>query len=343
MREVKHYLSQNIVKLLSWNVRGPKAPNKQNEVTFPCNKEKIGLIGLLETNIKSSRIDQIANKIFGGWHYITNLESHYNGRIWILWRSDYFNVTLIERTTQVVTCEVKYIPMQVEFMVSFVYAFNTSEGKRELWNKLTQQKIRYDKPWLILGDFNAVLRVDNRCDGVLVTLAEVAEFQSCIDTCELLELPNQGQRYTWNDKHEGERIFSKIDWAFINKEWLDTIPPSTNRYLTEGISDHCPTIIEIEEAAVRVRNSFQYCNAWAEYPNFKEKVKSTWDMEIDGYKMFQVVQKMKILKKGLKELNSQHFRNIVLEVNIDREALKGAQIKMQTDPMNTELQNKEKE
>lgn len=37
------------------------------------------MIGILETKVKVNRADQLANKLFGGWGYITNLEQYYNG------------------------------------------------------------------------------------------------------------------------------------------------------------------------------------------------------------------------------------------------------------------------
>lgn len=49
-----------------------------------------------------------------------------------------------------------------------------------------------------------------------------------------------GSRYTWNDRHGNNRIYSKLDWAFVNNEWLDTIPMIKVQFLWEGISDHCP-------------------------------------------------------------------------------------------------------
>ncbi|KAH0696002.1 hypothetical protein KY289_013484 [Solanum tuberosum] len=85
-----------IVNMLSWNVRGLNGPNKQKEVKLLCSEEHVGLVGLLETKIKSNKIDQVADKLFGGWSYITNLVEHYNGRIWIIWRPDYYKVNTID-------------------------------------------------------------------------------------------------------------------------------------------------------------------------------------------------------------------------------------------------------
>lgn len=82
-------------------------------------------------------------------------------------------------------------------MVSFVDAYNTKEGRKESWDTLMQQSLgNCQKPWLILGDFNSVLQVEDKIGGNPVTWSEVEDFQYCIDTCGLIELPQQGQRYT---------------------------------------------------------------------------------------------------------------------------------------------------
>lgn len=51
--------------------------------------------------------------------------------------------------------------------------------------------------------------------------------------------------------------------------------------------------------------------------------------------MWQVVKKLKMMKRGLKQLNSQYFRNIVTEADEDRQKLKKAQEKLQGSPVNT--------
>lgn len=92
--------------LLICKVRGLNVPNKQKEVKLFCNKHEAGLIGLLETKIKSNKIEKISKSMFNGWKFITNLEMHYNGRIWLTWRSDYFQVILRTMNAQAITCEV---------------------------------------------------------------------------------------------------------------------------------------------------------------------------------------------------------------------------------------------
>lgn len=66
----------------------------------------------------------------------------------------------------------------------------------------------------------------------------MVDFQACIEAYELIESPYGGNRYTWNDKHGENIIFSKIYWAFVNKEWIDTMPVYNVNFLMGGISDH---------------------------------------------------------------------------------------------------------
>ncbi|KAH0708583.1 hypothetical protein KY290_010055 [Solanum tuberosum] len=57
--------------------------------------------------------------------------------------------------------------------------------------------------------------------------------------------------------------------------------------------------------------------------------------------MFQVVRKLKLLKKELRHLHSKNFQNILTEADEDRERLKQVQGKLQTNPNNIEYQQLE--
>lgn len=74
----------------------------------------------------------------------------------------------------------------------------------------------YRKPSLLLGDFNSVLHNKDRIGANPMTCIEVTNFANCIEDYRLIEIPYQGSKYAWNDKNIDTKIFSKIDWIFIN-------------------------------------------------------------------------------------------------------------------------------
>lgn len=133
--------------ILCWNFRGMNAPNNQKEIKLLSNKENIGLVGLLETKIKVNKVDLIASKLFGGWEFVTNLSHHYNGRVWITWRPDCFQVVLISSIDQAVTGQVYHVKLRTTYLLTVVYAFNTQDERRSLWEYLEEMRIKLGVTW----------------------------------------------------------------------------------------------------------------------------------------------------------------------------------------------------
>lgn len=103
-----------------------------------------------------------------------------------------------------------------------------------------------------------MFHAEHRIGENLVQLTKVSVFHNNTDKCELLELSCRGSEYTWNDKHGRYRIFSKIDWAFINKAWLDNILVIITTFLEEEISDHCPLKISKDANINKAKKAFKY-------------------------------------------------------------------------------------
>ncbi|XP_060183270.1 uncharacterized protein LOC132613259 [Lycium barbarum] len=178
-----------------------------------------------------------------------------------------------------------------------------------------------------MGDFNSVLHVEDRIGGNQVTHTEIVDFEDCLDACGLVKMPSNGCNYTWTDKQD-DRIFSKIDWVFVNGDWLDGMPDCR-----ANVCQKQPT---------KRKQVFKYGNVWGKHPEFQRIVEAGWNIEIVEYKMFQVARKLKLLKKQLKLLHKQHFNNIVKEAHDDRAAMLECQIRLQQDPTNVIVQQEEK-
>lgn len=111
----------------------------------------------------------------------------------------FYEVNLIEGTAQTKTCIVVFKPLQLEYIATYVYAHNTKDEKRELWGHLSEVKHRCKAPWVVMLDFNNVLKQDDIIRVNHVTYAKVVEFQECVEDCGLTEMPNFDSQYTSND------------------------------------------------------------------------------------------------------------------------------------------------
>ncbi|GJZ02226.1 hypothetical protein Tco_0520187 [Tanacetum coccineum] len=69
------------------------------------------------------------------------------------------------------------------------------------------------------------------------------------------------------------------------------------------ISDHSPIILRIPNGVQKRESSFRFSNFITDKEEFLPTVKSVWYMRFEGHTMYRVVQKMKSLKRKLKQLS----------------------------------------
>ncbi|KAG5604646.1 hypothetical protein H5410_026138 [Solanum commersonii] len=103
---------------------------------------------------------------------------------------------------------------------------------------------------------------------------------------------SNGKAYTWNDKGTTNRVFSKIDWSFINGAWVDEMPDCRTTFMNEG---------------------------------------GSVGKEVPRCLMYQLMQKLKMLKTEIRKLHTQHFAYLLDEV---RWKLQVAQNQLQAHPSN---------
>ncbi|XP_074314781.1 uncharacterized protein LOC141650580 [Silene latifolia] len=208
-----------------------------------------------------------------------------------------------------------------------VYAFNNLNDRIALWSFLKQQSQTCVSPWLWLGDFNAVLSPIERLGGT-TTEAEMEHFQECVSLCGMEDINATWALYTWSNKQEPTaRVYSRLDRAMGNQEWIDEFGDYIAHFHPEGLFDHCPCTVVNRKAEFDGRRSFKYFNMWGASESFKEQVASVWQQKFKGTRMFSVVKKLKALKPVLKKLNTTCFSDIENSTTIASRVLEEIQEK----------------
>lgn len=90
------------------------------------------------------------------------------GRILIIWNPRLINCTPLEFSSQAIHCQIFDKVTSKQFVCSFVYGFNTVAARRDLWNSLISWGINNNEPWILLGDFNSTLSIDDGQSGVQI-------------------------------------------------------------------------------------------------------------------------------------------------------------------------------
>ncbi|XP_019257657.1 PREDICTED: uncharacterized protein LOC109235864 [Nicotiana attenuata] len=169
--------------------------------------------------------------------------------------------------------------------------------RKQLWSGLKSIAAGIKKPWLLSGDFNAVLYTNDRMMGNPITYTEVQDFVDCVTTLNLNELAWTGDYYTWSNKQsDAERISSRIDRAFGNYEWMMQWGHVVTEYGLPYISDHSP---------------------------MKE-----YGTNLYYGKNEEHLVKLKELRPLFRTLNTEHFRTITMKIEQSRISLEEVQQKI---------------
>ncbi|KAL2893903.1 Histidinol dehydrogenase [Bienertia sinuspersici] len=86
-------------------------------------------------------------------------------------------------TSQLIHCKVLGVGVNQQ-NVTFVYGFNDRRDRESLWLDLKDIGRNILGAWMVMGDFNSMLHLDDRV-GALVRLAEVMPMRDCIEHCRL--------------------------------------------------------------------------------------------------------------------------------------------------------------
>ncbi|XP_074265905.1 uncharacterized protein LOC141588359 [Silene latifolia] len=98
---------------------------------------------------------------------------HRGGRIWLIWDPNSFEVEICDVTVQSIHASVVDKTRKNKFWFTVVYGLNHAADREVLWSSLRHYHSVICGPWLVDGDFNAVLARNERIGGASITNAEL--------------------------------------------------------------------------------------------------------------------------------------------------------------------------
>nr|GEU79134.1 RNA-directed DNA polymerase, eukaryota, reverse transcriptase zinc-binding domain protein [Tanacetum cinerariifolium] len=299
-------------------LRGLSSSGKQKKVGKFIIEEKLQICAILETHLKSKRIDKVCNSIFGRWNWVTNMRYCNKGcRIVVGWNEDEVNMTVIHMARQSVLIPVGTRNGNIKLYGTFIYASNGGAERKELCKDLgINRRIIGNEPWFLSGDLNVTLKPSEHSIGGSNMTSDMKDFQECVNHIEVEDINSLGLFFTWTKNmhkakvgaHTG--ILKKLDRIMGNEDFINRFSQAYAIFLPYMISDHSPTILILPK----------------------------WEEE--GCRMFKTVKKLRGLKRNLKKLawkNGDVFEN----VKRLKEAVKDIQQQIDKNPRNHDLRSEE--
>lgn len=180
-----------------------------------------------------------------------------NGKIW-LFTNHGFDVSVVSNSDQQLTVLMKNHFTALSFYATIVYAKCDSNLRLNLWEELYSISTGMDRPWLIGGDFNVVLNGEEKIGGVPVVAADVDDFKTCIESCDLSQVPFKGSPFTWwNGRAGDDCIFERLDRILINAEMQNIFAQLEIDHLPRVGSDHAPMLVSCADGGAKKKETFQ--------------------------------------------------------------------------------------
>ncbi|KAA3476668.1 reverse transcriptase [Gossypium australe] len=144
--------------------------------------------------------------------------------------------------------------------------------RKILWEGLKSAMPPQSTPWILMGDFNAILdSEDKRSPSTIGTRCKL--FGNFVDSCGLQDLGFSGPKFTW--QRGGTSV--RLDRALANDAWMEAFPQCLMSNLPRIKSDHRPILLSTRtDMDLATGRPFRFLASWTKHNNFSTFVKDKW-------------------------------------------------------------------
>lgn len=179
------------MSVLLWNIRGAGSEASLLYLKDMVCKHNSVMIRLLEPKQSYRKIEIFARKIgYERSFYGDPINTH----IWIFWKPT-IQLRDFTVTEQSITCYIQRTG-EVDIKFTTVYAKCNRVDRMLLWDDLREASDTRIS-WLVGGDFNIILKTDEKKGGRGCDLHAMQDFRECILDAGISEIEFEGDRFTW--------------------------------------------------------------------------------------------------------------------------------------------------
>ncbi|XP_039002736.1 uncharacterized protein LOC120129249 [Hibiscus syriacus] len=259
------------------NYQGAESPKFRRHLREHCRESRPDLVALLETRISGINADKVIWRL--GFQNSFRVEAHgFSGGIWILWK-DGLNVEILTISNQFIHGRCWSDNENRWLYFTAIYASPQVEKCKLIWKHLTKLMPGENEAWLLEGDFNSILQLDERECGSSRDSGVSQLFVDFVFEMELFEVDYQGLQFTWRRGN----LFKRLDRCLMNSCWANIFPGTMVIHLGRVGSDHCPLVLKPQSnMSFQSTRPFRFIAAWQDHPQFKDFLSEVWRNGLDA-------------------------------------------------------------
>ena len=202
---------------ISWNCRGLGRPRAVLELTEMVKKYSPSIIFLMETRSKICRLKNLRSKLkVENVHIVPRHNT--GGGLALYWKNG-TDLHILDSSPSHIDAVVN--PGGDDAWRFTGFYGNPVTTNRELsWILLKHLCLKMDLPWLCLGDFNEIVKAEEKIGGAPRRERQMTDFRAALDFCGFCDLGFVGSPFTWcNNQFDGVVTWIRLDRGVANTAW----------------------------------------------------------------------------------------------------------------------------
>jgi exonuclease III len=260
------------MKVLTWNIRGLNGRSKQRILQNCIKMEDPDILLLQETKCTGKIAEEIFKRC---WHTCDSYHTDSKGvagGLAILWNPATVILDQGFSTSGTLTAHYRAIGSEKDGLITNAYGPQNNQDKDLFLQNLAYiSSIVEAQRWIIGGDFNMILTLEEKRGGKKRLEQDNIKFQELLDQHKLVDIENGNGTFTWTNKRSGhQQIACRLDHFLLSETLLLEGPLIESNILPKAGSDHWSVQLWVDTMATPKLKPFRFEKFWLSHPNFQD-------------------------------------------------------------------------
>lgn len=176
------------MKIITWNVRGLNAPNKQRLFKRNLLIMRAKVVIIQETKLRANDWDCLKRKL-GIWSVDRNHICGVAGGMVVLWDPRRVNFEPLANHTHWQSGRISCLNSNISFILINVYGLISTNNKRYVWGEMDTFMLQdLEQNYILEGDFNTISSPTEKIGGVQTITRAQIEFSDWMHWNNLMDI-----------------------------------------------------------------------------------------------------------------------------------------------------------
>ena len=144
--------------------------------------------------------------------------------MWVFYKDDNIELNCITSTTRMVTLDIIYKVSNTQLLVHGVYCPANETEKPSFWNSLSRYFSNLRLPWILLGDFNEILHLQDKQGGRVPHVNRCSRLRNFLSSSHCVDGHCSGLAFSWKRRFQDCIVYEKLDRAVLSNSCLSLFP-----------------------------------------------------------------------------------------------------------------------